>query len=414
MEGVILFADDHIESAVFESALFKQLKELGKYPVFGVDSLDKARASIISLNSIKALIIDHSFIEVETLGDEKKNIERFSSEILEDKNLHIFSLIYVYSQNDLKDTEFGKRLVAKFGTRVSFRIKSSDEKNVPAELTAIMEDIEAWEKKNAHLSVPFMWNRSLNQAIQSIFHSLDNADPFWVKDLYYSSFNLSKVDANGNSAEPPPVDPNIQVINLFQNLLAEKLIQDSDLRSSIENYSKANFKNKPNDKSLQELYQRLYYTMTLDTDAIMTGDVYALDASNYGVIISPECDMNTLLTKNKEIELLCFSKTDFNNSYSLLQIKKEDTEKIQRAYNQEHPRFHILPVFPIDKNTLITAFIDFRFSSQHLKAELLIEKINSRSFKINSPYIQQLRQRYLSYLGRVGVPTIPNSLRLTK
>ena len=72
MEGVILFADDHIESAIFESTLFKQLKEFGKYPVFGVDSLDKARTSIISLNSIKALIIDYSFIETEVLGEEKE------------------------------------------------------------------------------------------------------------------------------------------------------------------------------------------------------------------------------------------------------------------------------------------------------------------------------------------------------
>lgn len=414
MEGVILFADDHIESAIFESTLFKQLKETGKFPVFGVDSLDKARTSIISLNSIKALIIDYSFIETEILGDEKKDKERFASEILEDNNLHIFSLIYVYSQNDLKDTDFGKRLIEKFGSRVNFRIKSSDEKNVPTELKEILNDIEAWEKTNSHLSVPFMWNKSLNQAIQNIFHSLDKADPFWVKDLYYSSFNLSKVDEKGNSKEPPPVDPNIQVINLFQNLLAEKLIQDSDLRNAIEKYSKENFANKPNDKSLQELYQRLYYTNTLESDAIMTGDVYALDDSNFGVIISPECDMNTLLTKKKEIELLSFSKDDFNNASPLLQIKKEDVEKIQRAYNQEHPRFHLLPVFPVDKNTLVTAFIDFRFSLQHVNADFLIEKINNRKFKVNSPYIQQLRQRYLSYLGRVGVPTIPNSLRITK
>lgn len=32
-------------------------------------------------------------------------------------------------------------------------------------------------------------------------------------------------------------------------------------------------------------------------------------------------------------------------------------------------------------------------------------------FKLNSPYIHQLRQRYLSYVGRVGVPSIPQSLR---
>jgi hypothetical protein len=34
-----------------------------------------------------------------------------------------------------------------------------------------------------------------------------------------------------------------------------------------------------------------------------------------------------------------------------------------------------------------------------------------REYKLNSPYIFQLRQRYLAYIGRVGVPAIPPSLK---
>jgi len=32
--------------------------------------------------------------------------------------------------------------------------------------------------------------------------------------------------------------------------------------------------------------------------------------------------------------------------------------------------------------------------------------------KLDSPYIYQLRQRHLAYIGRVGVPAIPQSLAL--
>ena len=32
-------------------------------------------------------------------------------------------------------------------------------------------------------------------------------------------------------------------------------------------------------------------------------------------------------------------------------------------------------------------------------------------FKLNAPYIHQLRQRFVSYFGKYGVPAIPDSLR---
>ena len=33
------------------------------------------------------------------------------------------------------------------------------------------------------------------------------------------------------------------------------------------------------------------------------------------------------------------------------------------------------------------------------------------NFKLNAPYIHQLRQRFVSYFGKYGVPAIPDSLR---
>lgn len=38
--------------------------------------------------------------------------------------------------------------------------------------------------------------------------------------------------------------------------------------------------------------------------------------------------------------------------------------------------------------------------------------LNKRyGYKLNSPYIHQLRQRYIAYIGRYGVPALPNSVR---
>ena len=34
------------------------------------------------------------------------------------------------------------------------------------------------------------------------------------------------------------------------------------------------------------------------------------------------------------------------------------------------------------------------------------------NYKLNAPYIHQLRQRFVSYFGKYGVPSIPDSLRV--
>ena len=185
-------------------------------------------------------------------------------------------------------------------------------------------------------------------------------------------------------------------------------------RTEIKEFSNANLKSITEKEKLKRLYQYLYYTKLSDSDAIMTGDIYQLSADKYGIIISPECDMNALVKKDKVVELLCFEKDDFDSKFfQTFQISKTDDEKIKRAYNQDNPRGHLLPVLPItfETNESVTAFIDFRFSMEHFQGKYLEDNIANRTVKINSPYIQQLRQRYLAYVGRVGVPTIPESLR---
>lgn len=411
MDGVIIIADDELNSLEFMREIYYGLVKYNKYPVLGIDNLDLTMTSILSINNIKALIIDYNFKE-KSDDEQLPDIERKASEILENKKLHLFTLIYVYSQEELENTVFGEALKERFGENsVRFRLKSSDDRTSKNEYESIIADIEKWETEHKHLEVPSIWNRSLGQAVQNIFHSLDKADPLWIKDLYFSSFFMDK---KGIPIQPPPVDPNVQVINLFQNILAEHLIQNMELRESIEKYSNENFKNATKDNEIVNLYHHLFYTKTNLTDAIMTGDIFDLGDNSYGVIISPECDMLTLISKDKSIEILVFQEDAFKGIDKLLNIRPTEKreEIINRAYNQETPRFHLLPHFNTKNNRKITALIDFRFSLTIINGFKLKEDLANRRVKINSPYIQQLRQRYLAYIGRVGVPSIPQSLRI--
>jgi len=406
MEGVIIFADDHIfESDRFENKLFHKLNKEDDFSILPIDNLITLEKAVTSISTYRALILDWNF---KREAEEDVRIpDENPFDILKDNT--IFSLIFIYSENEISQ-EKQDALKENYPDKIFFLQKQNTDK-VDIEYYRIVQEIQDYEAANLHLETPYIWSQAINQSVQSIFQELETADKLWIKDLYYSSYFFKK----DKPIEPPPIDPNIQVIDLFQNILSEHLIQNVKLRKSIGEFSEANLANKSSEPSLRQLYARLYYTKALETDSVMTGDVYEISTGDYAVIISPECDMNTLIRKDEDVELLCFKKDNFNNIASILGIKekgKDKDTKIKRAYNQENPRIHLLPVFPIEENEFTTALIDFRFSMQHLKGSFLNANKAMRKFKINSPYIQQLRQRYLAYIGRVGVPTIPESLRI--
>lgn len=401
MDGIILFADDHVFTGqTFENKIFQSLKTKG-IPVLPIDGLDDFEKTIKSISTFKAIILDWEFVEVLEEIENKKN----PLDILLSKDL--FSLIFIYSNTTIEE-ETQQKLNLKFNGKIFFLNKISDDEQIEAEITKILTAITEYETGHPHLSTPFKWSNAINKSVQTIFNELELADKYWVKDLYYSSYFKKK----GIPQEPPPVDPNVQVINLFQNLLSEKLIQDVELRDSIGKYSKDHMGDEVKEEDLKKLYQRLYYTKTLETDTIMTGDVFEFDEDKFGIIISPECDMNTLISKGSPIEILCFAKDSFKTIKQILNIKSKDAEPeiLSRAYNQENPRIHLLPVFP-NNGTSSTMLIDFRFDLKYCKGSYLQTHKATRKIKINSPYIQQLRQRHLAYLGRVGVPSVPDILR---
>lgn len=407
MEGVILYADDAVFEDSFERKLFDKLTHSSSYPVLPINNLISFEKTIKSISTFRAILLDWEFIE--KVEEEDTVLKKTPFDILRDNEF--YSLIFVYSQSVIGDAT-KEALKAKFGDKIDFLIKVKDDDELTAESEKICSAISEFEKSNAHLEVPFLWSQTINKSIQKIFLNLEKADRFWIKDLYYSSYNLDK---EGKPIEPPSIDANIQVINLFLNILSEHLIQDSKLRDSIKQYSESNLDSTTDSKELKKLYQFLYYTKLCETDAIMTGDVYELEEGKFGIVISPECDINVLINKDKKVELLCFGKSDFtDNFHNTFALKKSDGEKTKRAYNQENPRGHLLPTFPTNlsiSDETTTAFIDFRFSMEHFSGKFLSDNISKRTVKINSPYIQQLRQRYLAYVGRIGVPTIPDSLR---
>lgn len=428
MEGVILFADDHVLEKDFENGLFNALSKEKIHPVLPIVNLDLLEISIISTSSIKALIVDWNFENIESefidAGVPPEN-ETPYSKLME---LDIFSLIYVYSEKPgLELTEEGLKLKERFKEKIEFRTKDKSgniEERIIAEKNKILLDLAEMYKKSDNIQLPIKWSQVINQSVQGIFSELNTIDKKWISDLY-------------KTAKDDGVEPSVEVINLFQYLLAERVIQSKSLREAIVATVCVE------DITQPEQYAKLFRTflyggLNIIDDPIMTGDIFLLRENKYGILITPECDISKLLKKPDEnnFEFLTFTKSEFQQFEYISQFKKSKdkiqklikgldagikdninssldeikTDLLNQAFNQPHQRLYLLPCFEFETgNYKATAQIDFRDCLEFSKVK--DAKPESRICKLNSPYIQDLRQRFLGYKGRVGVPSFPDKLR---
>jgi hypothetical protein len=431
MDGVILFVDDKVHHYFLEGGdikrspeneLFESLRK--DYPVLGVNNLDLAERAIKSIGSFSAIILDWAFDDREALvaGADPEDVkfvrapEDRTLRFLEDNEF--YSLVYVYSTEDVEG-QFGPQLVEKFGKRIRFQKK-------PLEHLAeeIVKTIKDWGEQNQNLSIPLAWTATINHSIQRVFNELASADPNWLRDL-------------AESAKEDCVNEDLFIIEILQSLLTENLIQNAQLRKSITSYldsQAAGNVTATNEESIAKLFNRLFYTHLVDDAPIMTGDICQITEEKFGIIISPECDIAKIVAKGSNcFEMLVFQKDGFKTHIARTRAilddqteqnykrerfdawaqgnasQKEKLGELRKIFNQNEQRFHLLPSFPMLESLNQSVVIEFSLgrelhTSQHVKEY-------KREYKLNSPFLQQLRQRYLSYLGRIGVPGLPVSLR---
>jgi len=392
MDGIIIFADDDVlEVNTYENALFQKflgyknnLYECNNhYSIIPITSILDLENVIDSMSICRVLILDWNFkrptdndIKHLSINDENP------LNILREKN--VYSIIYIYSQEDISN-DIQKELKNKFGeNRIFF---SKKDKNKPEEeFTKICNRIKEFEEEHQYMQIPFVWSQAINRSVQNIFFELEQADINWIKEI--------KKKASNNVLE---------IINIFHNILDESLIQNEFLIDKLDKV--ATNDTNPDREKAAKLYRRIFYSKLNNNAPMMTGDIFKFTENEYGILITPECDI---------------ARNDYRSKYDFLIIDKCESEAFQKGTNDKNIfnngslSKHILPSFPFYENNIILnrlALIDFKIShmiSRRSKTDLL--KLE-RKYKLNSPYIQQLRQRYIAYFGRYGVPDIPDSLR---
>lgn len=406
MDGIIIFADDDVlEVNTYENALFQ--KFLGyknnlcecnnHYSIIPITSILDLENVIDSMSICRVLILDWNFkrptdndIKYLSINDENP------LNILKEKN--VYSIIYIYSQEDISN-DIKKELKNKFGQNRIFFSKK-DKNKLEEEFTKICNSIKKFEEEHQYMQIPFVWSQAINRSVQNIFFELEQADINWIKEIKKKASN----DV-------------LEIIGIFHNILDESLIQNelliNELNKIITDESELD------GEKAAKLYQRIFYSKLNDNAPIMTGDIFKFADNKYAILITPECEINN--RKDMQLDFLSISsikecikshpKLHALQDKSFQSCSKDNQTKAKDAYNNNELSIHLLPSFPFYEDVYNqTACINF-------KTAFLAKEKNDFSgkrtkYKLNSPYIQQLRQRYIAFFGRYGVPDIPNSLRI--
>lgn len=391
MNGIILYADDDVLNSISsENKLFQKFNNSTEHSVLPITNLEDLEKTISCVSTFRALLLDWTFKKPK-IDEDMPDINENPLEFL--KSNKIYSLVYIYSRESLPEQTKNELKVIYGDGKIFFEQKSGnfDENK---EFEKICRGISAFEDANKHMEIPFVWSQSINKSAQAIFSELEQASSNWVKEI--------KDTASADGA-----DPCSEVINIFQNILSESLIQDNILRQSLSDYN-------PSDvvvleENTAKLYRRLFYTKLTVDAPIMTGDIFKFDDNEYGILITPECDIND---KNKDSYEFLIIKKNLSNAY-----QKEKQGKYEKNINSTKQIFnngvisrHILASFPFAEEQFNTiALIEFCSAFKNKSKD---ELGGSRTlFKLNAPYIHQLRQRFVAFMGRYGVPAIPDSLK---
>lgn len=402
MDGVILFADNRIFADGRESKLFKLFLNDSDFSVLPIDSLECLESTIKSASTFRACIIDWDFENRDNKDEDFAGVsfpQRTPMSILKENSL--YSLVYIYSEKELSDEERDE-LKNKYGTKIHFRTKQND---VGSEYDAILEDIRTFESNNTHMIIPFIWSQSINQSAQTIFNELESANSYWIKEIRETALN------DGGDATS-------EIIDVFNNLLDEELIQNQRLRDALDSLQFTDEEIK--EENTAKLYRRIYYSCITKNSPVMTGDIFKFDADNYGILITPECE---LANKNKEKKKDFYDFLIIDKSFSLqyqeekqefFKKKIKNEQKAKEIFNNGEISQHVLVSFPFEDEIYNRiGLIDFNTAFRTIpKMDNGVSIASFRTmFKLNAPYIHQLRQRFVSYFGKYGVPAIPDSLR---
>jgi len=236
--------------------------------------------------------------------------------------------------------------------------------------------INSWISNNPTNYTLKTWDNSFMQAKTDTFWHLFSKSPIWPK-VMWESFTEDKIDPHSNL-----------------NDIIFKLIKSRTSLTKLDS-KKINRKKFPvNHDEIKDVIQGMMFLdkKNIPDSEISPGDIFKKQG-NYFINIRPECD--TIIER-----------IGYDGKIYLLKGGKISASQFKK--NHYKPKYGIIP----SHNTIVLYGLDGKDFVRFNLNELIIIDLSSikdnRICRLLPPYINNVQQQYSAYIGRFGLPRIPN------
>lgn len=385
-KGPVIVIDDRIDTDDLINKLIEEIID-NNLPVFSYKSIGEIKTELPNFTFSNFIILDWKMEERERppevqLGAGKKEIsEQIVIDFIRELQKTCFAPIFILSNLSKEDIEYilKDKKIIKNGARAVF---VENKATLCRKKGTLISKIESWITESPHIYLAKWWTNEWLLNNTKVLWDLYNSNSDWPA-WFYDSFKKDEEE------------PLLALVNsLFQLIYSEMSISNLE-RSYIEK------KVEPIDdellKSLKKLYARLVYTENEIDKDIRPGDIFRIEEENkkiYLLNIRPECD--TTKRKNESDTLLYCLRGRARKSNKLKDRYDKNVGVVMR-------KTEIL-LFLLDGNDIV------RFDNKELEIRPYGDIKDKKICRVVSPFINQIRQSYCNFLGRVGIPSYPEHI----
>ncbi len=199
-----------------------------------------------------------------------------------------------------------------------------------------------------------------------------------------------------NPEQCDPESEAMDLIEMFARGLHRRVMEDRELidtvRTTIASVGPAKFTSDGDYWKFREMMQYSSPSPTLGT-----GDIFKTTDGRMLVLISPQCD----LVDPGEDVFCCVEAIPTATFLGDTSIKAETKRSV---LHNRVPKYHVLHSINPDRDMVL----DFTKVINVLKTTLKSDY--NRVYAIASPFREQVIQRYVSFVNRIGTPDIPDKI----
>ena len=382
-KGIAVIIDDKIFPKPGEPIdqivkITKKINENG-IPFCAYDKLSDAQKSIDNFGSVNFLILDWDLYGDLNVEDPEILIRPNHSgkvvKFIKDFINVCFCPIFIFSNanvSDIKDTLITNGLY--FENKNNYIYVQAKKDLIRG--NKLFNMINGWVDHNPTIYTLKNWENSFLLSKNSVFWHLFKKSPIWPRVLW-QSFDEDTVDPQSNL-----------------NDIIYRLIKS---RTSLSNLDAAKIK-KRGKIDIEEVKDVIQGTMYIKGDYLPAndyspGDIFKKNG-NYYINIRPECDTiigregcdgHLYLLKGSKLTSAQFRKKHYHKKYGLL---------------KDHNNFLL---YGLDSKDFV------RFNLKTLEI-VQFNAAGTRLCRLLSPYVNDVQQQFSSYVGRFGLPRIPNAV----